>query len=54
LGRAEVYSVLGGSAGAGTAAVTYDLLNETVGQQIAGAISDDLATMPKKKLIEIL
>ena len=50
LGRAEVYSVLGGSAGAGTAAVSYDLLNETVGQQIAGAISDDLATIPRKEI----
>ena len=35
LGRAEVYSVLGGTAGAGAGAVTYDLLNETAGTQIA-------------------
>ena len=31
LGRAEVYSVLGGTAGAGAGTVTYDMLNETVG-----------------------
>ena len=28
VGRAEIYSVLGGSAGAGTGSITYDMLNE--------------------------
>ena len=46
LGRAEVFSVLGGTAGAGAGAVTYDLLNETAGTQIATALGDDLSEIP--------
>jgi hypothetical protein len=46
LGRAEVYSVLGGTAGAGAGAVTYDLLNETAGTSIASALGDDLSEIP--------
>ena len=46
LGRAEVYSVLGGTAGAGAGAVTYDLLNETAGTQVASALGDDLSEIP--------
>jgi hypothetical protein len=46
LGKAEVYSVLGGTAGAGAGAVTYDLLNETAGTQIASALGDDLSEIP--------
>ena len=46
LGRAEIYSVLGGTAGAGAGAVTYDLLNETAGTQIASALADDLSEIP--------
>ena len=46
LGRAEIYSVLGGTAGAGAGAVTYDLLNETAGTQIASALGDDLSEIP--------
>ena len=46
LGRAEVYSVLGGTAGAGAGAITYDLLNETAGTSIASALGDDLSEIP--------
>jgi len=50
LGRAEVYSVLGGTAGAGAGAVTYDLLNEAAGVQIASALADDLSEVPKSEV----
>ena len=53
LGRAEVYSVLGGTAGAGAGSVTYDMLNETVGVAAMDAIASDMENMSQKKLIQI-
>jgi len=50
LGRAEIYSVLGGTAGAGVGSITYDMLNEQAGTYIASAISDDFADVPKKEV----
>ena len=40
-GRAELYSVLGGTVGAGTGSITYDMLNEQIGVNIASAITDE-------------
>ena len=50
LGRAEIYSVLGGSAGAGTGSITYDMLNEQAGITIANAITDDFRDLPDKAI----
>ena len=50
LGRAEIYSVLGGSAGAGTGSITYDMLNEQAGITIANAITDDFRDLPDKEI----
>tara|TARA_R100001129_G_scaffold183736_1_gene166867 strand:- start:2362 stop:5541 length:3180 start_codon:yes stop_codon:yes gene_type:complete len=50
LGRAEVYSVLGGTAGAGAGSITYDVLNETAGVQVMDAIADDLGNMPPREV----
>ena len=50
LGRAEIYSVLGGSAGAGAGSITYDMLNEAAGVQIASAITDQFADIPDKEI----
>ena len=50
LGRAEIYSVLGGTAGAGAGSVTYDMLNEQAGTLIASAITDDLADIPQEEI----
>ena len=50
LGRAEVYSVLGGTAGAGAGSVTYDMLNETVGIAAMDAIASDLENMSPKEV----
>ena len=45
LGRAEVYSILGGTAGAGAGSITYDMLNEQAGTFIASQISDQFADL---------
>ena len=50
LGRAEVYSVLGGTAGAGAGSITYDVLNETAGVQVMDAIADDLGNMTPREV----
>tara|TARA_R100001480_G_scaffold111926_1_gene112942 strand:- start:1711 stop:4755 length:3045 start_codon:yes stop_codon:yes gene_type:complete len=50
LGRAEIYSVLGGTAGAGTGSIGYDLLNEQAGITIANAITDDFRDLPEKEI----
>jgi len=50
LGRAELYSVLGGSVGAGTGSVTYDMLNEQAGLTIANAITDEFADLPDRDI----
>jgi len=45
LGRAEIFSILGGTAGAGAGSVTYDMLNEQAGTFIASQISDQFADL---------
>jgi len=50
LGRAEIYSVLGGTAGAGAGSITYDMLNEQAGIAIASTISDEFADIPDKEI----
>ena len=45
--QTEVQSVLGGTIGAGAGALTYDVLNEQAGVEIAAAISDDLSEIPE-------
>ena len=50
VGRAEIYSVLGGTAGAGTGSITYDMLNEQAGITIANAITDEFRDLPEKKI----
>ncbi len=45
--KTEVQSVLGGTAGAGVGALTYDTLNEQVGVKIASALADDLSEIPE-------
>ena len=50
LGRAEIYSVLGGSAGAGAGSITYDMLNEQAGITIANAITDEFRDLPDKEI----
>ena len=45
LGRAEIYSILGGTAGAGAGSITYDMLNEQAGTFIASQISDQFADL---------
>jgi|8_EtaG_2_1085327.scaffolds.fasta_scaffold00318_19 hypothetical protein len=50
LGRAEIYSILGGTAGAGAGSVTYDMLNEQAGTFIASQISDAFADLPEKEV----
>ena len=50
LGRAEIYSVLGGSTGAGAGSITYDMLNEQAGITIANAITDDFRDLPDKEI----
>ena len=42
LGKTEILSVLGGSAGAGAGSVTFDMLNETAGVYAMNAIQEDL------------
>ena len=49
-GRAELYSVLGGTAGAGAGSITYDMLNEQAGMMIANAITDDFRDIPEKEI----
>jgi len=50
LGKAEMMSVLGGTAGAGAGSVTYDMLNETVGVAAMDAIASDLENMSPKEV----
>ena len=50
LGKAEIYSVLGGSAGAGAGSITYDMLNEQAGVTIANSITDAFRDMPQKEI----
>ena len=50
LGRTEIYSVLGGTAGAGAGSITYDMLNETVGVQAMDAIANDLENMTPREV----
>lgn len=50
LGRTEIYSVLGGTAGAGAGSITYDMLNETVGVQAMDAIANDLENMNPREV----
>ena len=49
LGKAEIYSVLGGTAGAGAGSITYDVLNEQAGTLIASTITDEFADILNKK-----
>jgi len=50
LGRTEIKSVLGGTAGAGVGSVAYDTLNETAGVLAMDAIADDLKDMPPREV----
>jgi len=50
LGKAEIYSVLGGTAGAGAGSITYDMLNETVGVAAMDAIASDMENMSPKEV----
>ena len=50
LGKAEIMSVLGGTAGAGAGSVTYDMLNETVGVAAMDAIASDMQNMSPKEV----
>jgi len=50
VGRAELYSVLGGTAGAGTGSITYDMLNEQAGLTIANSITDQFRDLPDREI----
>jgi hypothetical protein len=50
LGQAEIYSVLGGTAGAGVGSVGYDVLNETAGTLVMDAIAEDMKDMPPREV----
>ena len=50
LGRAEVYSVLGGTAGAGIGSVSYDLLNEQAGVFLSSQITDSFADLKPEEI----
>ena len=50
LGRTEIKSVLGGTAGAGVGSVTYDALNETAGVAVMDAIASDMENMNPKEV----
>ena len=45
--KTEVQSILGGTIGAGAGALTYDVLNEQAGVEIASALADDLSEIPE-------
>ncbi len=45
--KTEVQSILGGTIGAGAGALTYDVLNEQAGVEIAAALADDLSEIPE-------
>lgn len=45
--QTEVQSILGGTIGAGAGALTYDVLNEQAGVEIAAALADDLSEIPE-------
>tara|TARA_R100000353_G_scaffold173666_1_gene140262 strand:- start:427 stop:3546 length:3120 start_codon:yes stop_codon:yes gene_type:complete len=45
--QTEVQSILGGTVGAGVGALTYDVLNEQAGVEIASALADDLSEIPE-------
>ena len=50
LGRTEIKSVLGGTAGAGVGSVTYDALNETAGVAVMDAIASDMENIKPKEV----
>lgn len=50
LGKTEIYSVLGGTAGAGAGSITYDLLNETAGAFVLDAIQEDLKDVSPREV----
>jgi len=50
VGKAEIYSVLGGTVGAGTGSITYDMLNEQAGLTIANSITDQFRDIPEKEI----
>ena len=45
--QTEVQSILGGTIGAGAGALTYDVLNEQAGVEVAAALADDLSEIPE-------
>ena len=45
--KTEVQSILGGTIGAGAGALTYDVLNEQAGVEVAAALADDLSEIPE-------
>ena len=46
----EAQSLAGGAIGAGAGTVGYDLVNQTVGKDLAVAINNDLADMPEQEV----
>jgi hypothetical protein len=50
LGRAEVYSVLGGTAGAGVGSVTYDMVDEQAGVFLSSQITDAFADLKPEEI----
>jgi hypothetical protein len=50
LGRAEIYSVLGGTAGAGVGSVSYDMLNEQAGVFLSSQITDAFADLKPEEI----
>ena len=50
LGRTEIYSVLGGTAGAGVGSISYDLLNETAGAFVLDAIQEDMKDVTPREV----
>ena len=50
LGRTEIYSVLGGTAGAGAGSIGYDVLNETAGAFVLDAIQEDMKDVTPREV----
>jgi hypothetical protein len=50
LGKAEVYSVLGGTAGAGVGSVTYDMVDEQAGVFLSSQITDAFADLKPEEI----
>lgn len=46
----EAQSLAGGIIGAGGASLTYDLVNNTIGRDLAVAINNDLASIPEREV----